>query len=87
MAFARERAELIIADIRSESASSMAEEITATGGCALALSADVCDEDAVDGLISAGVAHFGRTDVLLNLAGTGSTRDRAVTELDLEEFW
>ncbi|HXG20010.1 MAG TPA: 3-oxoacyl-ACP reductase family protein [Methylomirabilota bacterium] len=44
------------------------QELTAAGGEALALQADITQEEAVDRMIAAAVAHFGRIDILVNNA-------------------
>lgn len=86
-AFAREGAEVVIADFNPDAASALAGEITARGGKAIAVSGDVSDEQSVDQMVAAGVDAFGKIDVLLNSAGGGSTKDGPVTELELDEFW
>ncbi len=52
-----------------ESAEQLADEITAGGGTALALAADITDPAAVQGLLDATRAAFGRIDVWVNNAG------------------
>ena len=86
-AFAREGAEVVIADFNPEAADALAGEIAAQGGRAVAVSGDVSDEQGVDKMVAAGLDAFGKIDVLLNSAGGGSTRDGPVTELELDEFW
>jgi len=46
----------------------VAAEITAMGGQALPVPADVADAAAVDGLLTAAIARFGRLDILINNA-------------------
>jgi NAD(P)-dependent dehydrogenase (short-subunit alcohol dehydrogenase family) len=52
-----------------EPATSVAAEIVAGGGDALADSSDVSTVDGAQALIEAAMAHFGRLDVLINNAG------------------
>lgn len=87
LAFAAEGAQLIVADFRADSAEAVTAEIAALGGEALAVVGDVSDETAVAEMVAAGLKRFGKIDVLLNLAGGGSPKDGAVTDLDLDEFW
>ncbi|MEM7318406.1 MAG: SDR family NAD(P)-dependent oxidoreductase [Pseudomonadota bacterium] len=82
--FAGEGAQLVLCDIRMDKAQAVAGQI---GASALPIECDVTDEKSVDKTVSAGMGKFGRIDALLNFAGGGSTRDGAVTELDLDEFW
>lgn len=44
------------------------QEVRAAGGEAIGLQADLTQEEEVDGLIEAAVAHFGRVDILVNNA-------------------
>jgi NAD(P)-dependent dehydrogenase (short-subunit alcohol dehydrogenase family) len=70
LAFAREGAAVIIVGRRSASLASVAAEIVAAGGEALALECDVTDRAAVETAIAAAEKHFGRLDVIVNNAGT-----------------
>lgn len=85
--FAEEGAQIIVADFNLEAAKDVAQEIGRTGIEAIAVSGDVGDEASVKGVVDAGVAAFGKIDVLMNSAGGGSTKDGAVTDLELDEFW
>jgi NAD(P)-dependent dehydrogenase (short-subunit alcohol dehydrogenase family) len=70
LAFAREGAAVIIVGRRSAPLASVAAEIVAAGGEALALECDVTDRAAVETAIAAAEKHFGRLDVIVNNAGT-----------------
>ena len=67
--FAQHGARVVIADIDSELAQRTAEEITASGGSALAVGADVRDEDRVAALSRTVLDRYGRVDVLVNNVG------------------
>ena len=54
---------------RRQDADDIVERITASGGDALALQADIADPDAVQRLFDAAEARFGGVDVLVNNAG------------------
>jgi NAD(P)-dependent dehydrogenase (short-subunit alcohol dehydrogenase family) len=76
--FAREGAKVVVNDrggatdgsgSDADAAASVAEEIRATGGTAIANSDDVSQWTGAKALIRQAVAHFGRLDVLVNNAG------------------
>ena len=68
-AFAREGANVCVADLALEAARSAAAEIAAEGGGAMAVAMDVADEKQVDAGIAAAVARYGGVDVLVSNAG------------------
>ncbi|MEM9264451.1 MAG: 3-oxoacyl-[acyl-carrier-protein] reductase [Cyanobacteria bacterium P01_F01_bin.13] len=74
LALAAEGASVVVNYARSSAAADeVVAEITAAGGSAIALQADVSQEDQVEALIKATKDKFGRIDVLVNNAGI--TRD------------
>ena len=87
LAFAAEGAAVAVADFNPEAAEAVMREITDAGGTALALQADVTDETSVERMVGDTVAGFGGLDTVFTCAGGGSTRDGAVTDLALDEFW
>jgi NADP-dependent 3-hydroxy acid dehydrogenase YdfG len=54
---------------RAERLQSLASELVANGGRALAVATDVIHRDQVKSLVDAAVQHFGRIDVMVNNAG------------------
>jgi 3-oxoacyl-[acyl-carrier protein] reductase len=62
----------------------VAAEVEAAGGRALALPADVTDETQASAMVASAVDAFGRLDALVNAAGMGSFRP--VAELSLAEW-
>lgn len=68
--FAREGARLVVGARRRPQLDALVEEITASGGHAIALAGDVCDEHYAKALVDAATAHFGGLDVAFNNAGT-----------------
>lgn len=70
--FAAAGAAVTIADINLAGAQAIAEEITALGGKALAVSCDVTDEASVKMMVEKTVATFGRLDFAYNNAGVQS---------------
>lgn len=67
--FAEHGADVIIADIAADLADATAASITAAGGSALAVPADVRDPDQVSRLAATVLDRFGRVDVLVNNVG------------------
>jgi 3-oxoacyl-[acyl-carrier protein] reductase len=65
-------------------AEAVAAEIEAKGGRALVHLADVTDEAAVQGMVDAGLARFGRLDILINNAA--DRRQAPLTEISLAEW-
>ena len=88
---AKAGAKVAVCDLRLEAAQTVADEINAAGGCAIAVAMNVLDKAAVEAARDEIVAKLGDVDILLNGAGgnnpKGSTsRDNLtpeeVTELD-----
>ncbi len=64
--FAEEGAKVAVVDLDGDRAEAVAEDIKSAGGEAVAIAADVADEDAVKGLVGDTVAALGRIDILVN---------------------
>ncbi len=74
---------IVVTDVSEARATRVAEEITAKGGAAIGLKADVSVEKEVSDAVDASIDKFGRLDVMFanagkTVAGSGS--------LDLEQF-
>ena len=82
--FAREGAQVVIADIKDEIGEQTAAEIRAEGGEALYVHLDVTDEGEWMAAVAAAVDRFGKLDVLVDAAGT-SIRHK-VEETPVEDF-
>jgi 3-oxoacyl-[acyl-carrier protein] reductase len=65
---ADEGANVVIAEINSEKASAVAEEITTKGRVALALPTDVSDPDSAEEMARVTIETYGSIDVLVNNA-------------------
>lgn len=68
----------------SEAAEAIVQEITAAGGEAIALQADVSQAEQVDNLIKQTLDKFGRIDVLVNNAGI--TKDTLLLRMKPEQW-
>jgi NAD(P)-dependent dehydrogenase (short-subunit alcohol dehydrogenase family) len=84
LAFAREGADVVCADINPETASATAADVTAAGRRSLAIAADLGDLDAIDRMVRESVATLGPVDVLVNNAGV--TRRAYIMDLT-EQDW
>lgn len=82
--FAGEGARLVLADLRSGPAGDMADEITAGGGEAMFVQADVTSDSDCKRMIDTAVDRYGSLDILVNNAGIAGKG--TVTEVT-EEFW
>ena len=69
VAYAREGADVVVADINLEGARRTATEVEAAGRRALPVQTDVAIPEQIDTLIATAVQTFGRIDVLVNVAG------------------
>jgi 3-oxoacyl-[acyl-carrier protein] reductase len=72
--FAREGANVIVADIDRDGAESVAGEVRKSNAGAEAIAMDVTDRPAVDAAIAAGIDTFGGIDFLFNSAGAAGRR-------------
>lgn len=83
LAFVREGAKVILADIDERAGEAAAASVKSAGGEALFVRADVTDEASVRAAAEAGAARFGRIDLLLNSAGGSLPADSPITEVDM----
>jgi NAD(P)-dependent dehydrogenase (short-subunit alcohol dehydrogenase family) len=96
-ALAEVGASVVLGARRTDRLASVAAEIEASGGRALAVPADVADPDSCRALAGAAMAEFGRVDILVNNAGLGTaypaTREtpeqfRSVIDVNLNgSYW
>lgn len=80
--FAREGANVVLADIDSEGGEETMHLITENGGAARFIKTDVSDSRQVKHLVETAVTTFGQLNILFNNAGIGHP---AVRSVDLEE--
>ena len=81
---AREGAAVACADLDEANAKTVASEIEAAGGKALAIRVDVTEKAATEHMVSETVSRFGRLDILVNNAGIGAVAPLLDTD---EETW
>ena len=84
LAFARERANVVVAEIDEGPGGKTAAEAAALGATALALRTDVTKWESVQATVRAVEERFGRVDVLVN--NVGWTRDALFVEKTREEW-
>lgn len=71
LAYAREGAKVVVADINLDAAQAVAAEIGAGGRDATAVQIDVRDQAQAQAIVDAAVQSFGGLDILVNNAGVG----------------
>ena len=72
--FARERANVVCADINEASAKETAEQVNGAGSQALALKVDVTSRAQIDAMVTRAISAFGRVHFLFNSAGAAIRR-------------
>lgn len=85
LAFAREGATVIVADIRAEAADATAEAVAQSGGSARSIKVDVGEQSDLERMISQTVGDYGRIDVLFNNA-LYVNREHAMRDMDFLTF-
>jgi NAD(P)-dependent dehydrogenase (short-subunit alcohol dehydrogenase family) len=85
-AMARAGAAVALAARDERALSSIAEQITAAGGRALAVPADVAEPASVEGLVARTVDAFGRLDAAFNNAAGGGHLPTRIGEVAIEDF-
>lgn len=83
--FAREGAKVVVSDLKLQSVGATVAEITAFGGNATAVQADVSKEGDVYRIIKAAINNYGTLDILVNNAGI--LDDFAATGDVTDEMW
>ncbi len=81
LGLASDGANVVIADLSAERAESVAKEIAAIGGSALAVDVDVADAARVRTVAAKAVEKFGKIDILISNAGW----DKVMPFLDTDE--
>jgi NAD(P)-dependent dehydrogenase (short-subunit alcohol dehydrogenase family) len=86
--FAREGAQVVVADRDGEAAREVADAITKSNSSAIAETVDVTDTEQVKALMARLAEKFGRLDVLVNNAGVGERSDfRHLDDAAWDKVW
>jgi NAD(P)-dependent dehydrogenase (short-subunit alcohol dehydrogenase family) len=85
-AFAAAGASVALAARDEQSLQRLADEITASGGRALAVRTDLADPAAVEQLVARTVAEFGGLDIAFNNAAGGGHPPTPLTDVAVEDF-
>jgi len=91
LAFAREGADVVIAELRPELGEETAKEVRALGRQALVVKTDVRIGSEVEAMVNKTLEKFGKIDILVNNAGTAGTIDMVMYgglpwQIE-EEYW
>jgi 3-oxoacyl-[acyl-carrier protein] reductase len=86
LAFAQEGCRLVLAGRDTAAIEPVAEEARALGVPALVVSCNLIDDTDTEALAQKAVAHFGRIDVLVNVAGGSGPIGKTGWETSAEEF-
>jgi NAD(P)-dependent dehydrogenase (short-subunit alcohol dehydrogenase family) len=86
VAFAREGARIVAAELAEASGQETVAQVRAAGGEAVFVRTDVSKEHDVAAAVGAGEKVFGRINVLYNNAGIFPAKDGAVTDIE-ESVW
>src|SRR5690242_12435452 len=79
--FVAEGAHVVVNDVNAAGADAVARAIASAGGSALAVAADIADQEQVDRLFDRTIQRFGTLDVLVNNASLTNT-ERHFLEAD-----
>jgi NAD(P)-dependent dehydrogenase (short-subunit alcohol dehydrogenase family) len=85
--FAREGAQVVVADISREGGERTVAMARDLGGDATFVHTDVTAPESVERAIAATVAAYGKLNILYNDAGGSTAEDGAVTKVSIDEFW
>jgi NAD(P)-dependent dehydrogenase (short-subunit alcohol dehydrogenase family) len=84
--FAAEGARVAVVDITERAAQSVVDELHGVGGQAVAIAADVSNDDDARRMVEQTVSAFGRVDVLYNNAGVMPQDDHSVIDTTVETW-
>jgi NAD(P)-dependent dehydrogenase (short-subunit alcohol dehydrogenase family) len=85
--FAREGAQVVIAEIAARDGEATAAAIEDAGGEARFVATDVTRQEQIEAAVKAALDAFGGLHVMYNNAGGATPKDGKVTDMDLDEFW
>jgi NAD(P)-dependent dehydrogenase (short-subunit alcohol dehydrogenase family) len=85
--FAREGAQVVIAEIDRDCGSAVERTIRDDGGEALFIRTDVTDEANVKATVAAAMEQFGKLAILFNCAGGSISADAPLGKVDIAAVW
>jgi NADP-dependent 3-hydroxy acid dehydrogenase YdfG len=77
-------AKIVLLDVRRDLIDTLAKELEDAGEEAMALTVDLCDENAIQAAFDLIVERFGQIDILINNAGTDKTE--SIEEMSIEDW-
>lgn len=86
VAFATQGAGVVVTGRNAERGAEVVDEITAAGGTAHFVAADLHDEAAATALVDTAAAHLGGLTVLVNNAAGGDARDAPVADITTDAW-
>lgn len=86
LAYGEKGAKVIISDIDERKGKEVAKSISASGGEAIFVEANVADFEAVESLINTTIQHFGRLDIAVNNAGIGPNRTARTDQHEISDW-
>jgi 2-hydroxycyclohexanecarboxyl-CoA dehydrogenase len=84
LAFAKEKSNVVIADIDEKQGQRVAKEAASLGGKVMAIKTDVTNLDSVEAAVKRTLEQFGKLDILVN--NVGWTSDRLFIEKPMSEL-
>jgi NAD(P)-dependent dehydrogenase (short-subunit alcohol dehydrogenase family) len=87
MAYAKEGARVVVADVNVEGGEETVQQIKEAGGEAILVHADVSKPQDTEAMVAQAVEAFGSLDCAFNNAGISGGRDRLLTADYLEDDW
>jgi 3-oxoacyl-[acyl-carrier protein] reductase len=84
LTFAREGAQVAVADYDAKSGNETAQEIVRAGGEAFFIQVDVSNHESVERMAASVLEHFGRIDILVNNAGI--TQDSMLSKMTYDQW-
>lgn len=72
--FANAGAAIVVSDLKADTAQTVADDINANGGKAIAVACDVTNNEALQHLVDTAIATFGKITILVNNAGGGGPK-------------
>ena len=79
-------ANIVVADLKTEDAQKVADQINEKGGKALAVSCDVTKDEDLTNLVDKTISEFGNINILVNNVGGGGAGKESPFEISVDDF-